>query len=45
MVAGAVVRAGHLTVTSVKVTAVAESEAVRRVGTQEVSALGLKNTK
>lgn len=45
MVAGAVVRAGHLAVTRVKVAAMTESEAVRRVRTQEVSALGLKNAK
>ena len=45
MVAGAVVRAGHLTVARVKVAAVAEGEAVRRVRTQEVCALGLKNAK
>ena len=36
MVAGAVVRAGHLAVAGVEVAALAESEAVRLVGAQEL---------
>ena len=42
VVAAAVVRAGHLTVAGIKVTAVTESEAVGLVGTEEIRALGLE---
>ena len=42
VVAGAVVRTGHLAVTGVEVAAVAQGETVRGVGAQEISAFGLK---
>ena len=42
VVAAAVVRAGHLTVASIEVTAVTESEAVGLVGTEKIRSLGLE---
>ena len=42
VVAAAVVRAGHLAVARVEVAAVAEGEAVGRVGTEEICTLGLE---
>ena len=43
MIAGAVVRTRLLAVTSIKITAMTEREAVGSVGAEEVSALGLKH--
>ena len=42
VVAAAVVRASHLTVAGIEVTAVTESEAVGLVGTEKIRALGLE---